>query len=654
MKKSILIILALLKFGSVYSQFSLNYKLEEKFDYSKLTEKYDLKTIDEIEVLDEQVVEFTYDKEGNLFEYYYIHQVTYVNSDNAIDRNNKIYINSPRITELVSYDVRVVLPNGSMKSMGKDALKEGTTEDKQKINYFAVSGAEKGGYIEYYYLVKRNANISGYMQNFQGGAEKAKIIFKVISPENLIFTSKSFNGFAELKADSSLSERNMLMGEISNVKKIEGESFGNEKGNAMKVVYQLYFNTAKGKKNPFNYGLVSQGLFENICNTISKNELKEINKMLKQSDIKFAPTEEAKIRAVENYVKKTFNFMEAEDERLQNIESIVKVGALNETGALRIIYHMINQLGIEQEIVVTSNRYKNHFDKDFESYVFLTDYLLYFPKIDKYLSPFSQAYRLGLVPYGFVENYGLFIKKVSIGDINTGAGKVKFINARLAKETQHNMYITAQMDNSGDSLNIDFKIEYTGYYAQNFQPYFDFVATDKIKEFEESIVKSLNENITIKKIKIENKGADNLMVNPLIVNSNLTSSHFLSKAGNKILLKFGDLIGPQSELYQENNRALPIENDYNREYHREITFIVPDGYTVKNANDLTMSVQPFKGEGDAASFTSSYRIEGNKLILKSDEYYNIINLPLKSYENFRAVVNAAANFNKIVLVLEKK
>jgi hypothetical protein len=538
--------------------------------------------------------------------------------------------------------------------MGKDALKEGTTEDKQKINYFAVSGAEKGGYIEYYYLVKRKANISGYIQKFQGSAEKAKVIFKIISPENLIFTSKSFNGFAELKSDSSLSERNMLIGEINNVKKIEGENFGNEQGSAMKVVYQLYFNTAKGKKNPFNYGLVSQSLFENICNSITKNELKAINKMLKMSDIKYAPTDEAKIKAVENYVKKSFNFMEAEDERLKNIESIVKVGALNETGALRVIYHMINQLGIEQEVVVTSNRFKNHFDKDFESYVFLTDYLLYFPKLDKYLSPFSQAYRLGLIPFGFIENYGLFIKKVSIGDINTGAGKVKFIPARPAKETQHNMYITAKIDNSGDSLILDFKQEYTGYYAQNYQPYFDFVATDKVKEFEESIVKSLNENIIIKKLKIENKGADNLMTNPLIVTSTISSNHFLSKAGTKILLKFGDLIGPQAELYQENNRTLPIENDYNRIYNREIIFIIPDGYTVKNAIDLNTAVQPFKNEGDVAGFTSSYKIEGNRLILKSDEYYHVINLPLKSYENYRAVINAAANFNKIVLVLEKK
>lgn len=654
MKKTLLAALVLLNFGWVKAQFSLNYKFDEKFDYSKLTAPYNLKTIDELEVLDEQVVEFAYDKEGNLFEYYYIHQVEYVNSDNAVDRNNKIYINSPRITDLVSYDVRVILSNGSIKTIGKDALKEGVTEDKQKINYFAVSGAEKGSYIEYYYLVKRSANISGSIQKFQGDAEKAKVIFKIISPENLVFIAKSLNGFAELKSDSSLSERNMLVGETNNIKKIEGENFANEQANAMKVIYQLYYNTARGKKNPYNYGLVSQNVFQNICNSATKSEIKAINKLLKLSNIKYAPNDEAKIRAIENYVKKSFNFIEEGDERLENIESIVKVGALNETGALKILYHMLDQAGIEQELVITSNRFKNHFDKDFESYVFLTDYLLYFPKIDKYISPFSQAYRLGLIPYGFIENYGLFIKKVSLGDINTGAGKIKFIPAGAAKETQHNMYITAKMDNSGDSLNIDFKIEYTGYYAQNFQPYFDFVPTDKIKEFEESIVKSLNENITIKKIKIENKGAENLLISPLVVNSTLTSSHFTSKAGPKILLKFGDLIGPQSELYQENNRTLPIENDYNREYHREITFIIPDGYVIKNPNDLTLSVQPFKNDGDAASFSSSYKIEGNKLIVKSDEYYNVINLPLKSYENFRAVVNAAANFNKIVLVIEKQ
>ena len=80
--------------NTVWAQFSLDYKLTSKFDFSSITSKYDLKKIDELEVLDEQVVEYAYDKDGNLFEYYYLHQVEFVNSDNAVDRNNKIYIAS--------------------------------------------------------------------------------------------------------------------------------------------------------------------------------------------------------------------------------------------------------------------------------------------------------------------------------------------------------------------------------------------------------------------------------------------------------------------------------------------------------------------------------------------------------------------------------
>jgi hypothetical protein len=216
------------------------------------------------------------------------------------------------------------------------------------------------------------------------------------------------------------------------------------------------------------------------------------------------------------------------------------------------------------------------------------------------------------------------------------------------------MYITASLDASTDSLNIDYKQEYTGYYAQNFQPLFDYIEKNKVQEFEESIVKNLHQDITIKSTKIDNKGGDNLGVKPLIVNSKLSSHHFIEKAGDKILVKFGDLIGPQSEMYQEKKRVLPIENDYNREYHRVITFIIPDGYQIKNLDQLNFSVQPFKDKKDAASFVSSYTLVGNKLTVTCDEFYRQIHFSLAEAENYRSVVNAAANFNKIVLVLEKK
>ncbi len=66
-----------------------------------------------------------------------------------------------------------------------------------------------------------------------------------------------------------------------------------------------------------------------------------------------------------------------------------------------------------------------------------------------------------------------------------------------------------------------------------------------------------------------------------------------------------------------------------------------------------MKVKPFEANGDKAGFVATYTIEGNKLIVKSDEYYKQIQFSLAEYENFRSVINAAANFNKIILVLEK-
>jgi hypothetical protein len=390
-------------------------------------------------------------------------------------------------------------------------------------------------------------------------------------------------------------------------------------------------------------------------NSVSKNELKEVSKILKMSEIKFTPNSQEKVRAIENYVKKNFNFTEESDEKFENIESIVKVGALNDEGALRILYHLFDQSGIEIEIVITSNRFKTPFEKDFESYVFLTDYLIYLPQLDLFISPFGQFFRAGLVPYGYIENHGLFIKKVSIGDIKTGAGKVKFIPAKPSSETQSNIVINAKLDNSLDSLVFSYKLSYTGYYAQNIQPYFEYIGADKIKEFEESVLKSsLKDDITIKSLKIENKGIENLLVKPLVYNGEVSSNYFINKAGKKLLLKFGDLIGPQAELYQEVNRNLPIENDFNREYHREIVFTIPDNYVIKNPNDLIFNIQPFKNDNNAAEFVSSYKIEGNKLTVKIDEYYKLVKLPVSSYEKFREVVNAAANFNKVVLVMEMK
>jgi hypothetical protein len=142
---------------------------------------------------------------------------------------------------------------------------------------------------------------------------------------------------------------------------------------------------------------------------------------------------------------------------------------------------------------------------------------------------------------------------------------------------------------------------------------------------------------------------------PFIIESQLESASLLDKAGPRYLFKIGTLLGPQTELYQKEERQFDVENDNNRRYHRTIRFDVPAGYTVRNLKDLNVDV---KAGGDAAKpdfdFRSSYVQEGQTVTVTVSENYRQVRWPKADFEAFRAVVNAAANFNKVVLVLDKK
>ncbi len=47
-------------------------------------------------------------------------------------------------------------------------------------------------------------------------------------------------------------------------------------------------------------------------------------------------------------------------------------------------------------------------------------------------------------------------------------------------------------------------------------------------------------------------------------------------------------------------------------------------------------------------------MEGNLLTITIDEFYKEVLQPIDIYEPFQKVINAAADFNKVTLLLEKK
>jgi hypothetical protein len=81
---------------------------------------------------------------------------------------------------------------------------------------------------------------------------------------------------------------------------------------------------------------------------------------------------------------------------------------------------------------------------------------------------------------------------------------------------------------------------------------------------------------------------------------------------------------------------------------------MPDGYTVTNPEVFDMHFETMIDGKQAAHWTSKATITGSELIVNNTENYDVLDFPLDVFESYKKVVNAAADFNKIVVVLAKK
>jgi hypothetical protein len=336
------------------------------------------------------------------------------------------------------------------------------------------------------------------------------------------------------------------------------------------------------------------------------------------------------------------------------MDAILEFKNTDDAGITKLFAAVFNNLKIDYQLVLTTNRQDVRFDPKFEAYNFLDEYLFFFPSLNKYLCPGAVGYRLGLIPNNFTNNYGLFIKLITIGGITNAMGEINFIEPLSFDQTKHNHSVKVDFTKSVEQPVINYELILEGYYAQPFQPYYSFITPDQQKDVDDFIIKNMLPGVTVSEYTIENKGIENLALKPLIIKAKSNSSSLVDRAGNKYLFKIGELIGPQVEMYQEEERKFDIENDFNRSYYREITFIIPEGYKVNNLEALRLNVE-LKEDGNPTSyFTSEYELKGYTVIVKVHEDYKSIYYPRERFPEYRNVINAAADFNKIVLVLEKK
>jgi hypothetical protein len=194
---------------------------------------------------------------------------------------------------------------------------------------------------------------------------------------------------------------------------------------------------------------------------------------------------------------------------------------------------------------------------------------------------------------------------------------------------------------------------FKGYGADYYKEGLIGLKAEEKKEMLDDIIKYLALDAEIEQIDVvEGNTEYNNWDKPMIVKGSFTSNSYIESAGDVILFKAGELIGPQSELYQERERKLPVANSYNRGYSRKINVQIPKGYSIQNPDDLIMKEQVFDDNKKLIyNFVSNYVLNGQTLDIAIEEYYDELNYPVEKFEAFRKVINSAADFNKIVLVL---
>ncbi|MAZ73656.1 MAG: hypothetical protein CMC70_10985 [Flavobacteriaceae bacterium] len=599
------------------------------------------------------VTEFSNDDKGGLTEYFLEHEVLWLNSNEKIEEYNKIYLPYSSSSKIIVNKARVISKNGKITEIDPSKIIESKNEETgQQLQYFALEGIEIGSIVEHIYVYERSPKYTGNRINLQSSYPKNNVSFDLYAPSNLIFNFKSYNTAPEIVQLESKYDRNHWSLPETNFVGITEERVAAYWASTAFLVYALNANTASNTTGISSYSNLVKRLYPFYYPEHSKRTQKNIEKFAQEAIGKSKETEE-KIRSLDRYIKTNVFLSNSGSDEAKDLDEVLKNKVGNETGVLKLYTALLTSLGIEHELVITSDRQILKFDKDFEAFNFLTDFLLYFPEFETYLSPNDYDTRYGYPPPFLTDNYGLFIKKVELGDFSSGLGEVKYIEPLAADKTVDNMKIDISFEKDNLSkIIVDYERAMGGYYSGFIQPYIHLVKQEDKDELMEGFVTRINENVTINSKKIINGKPELFGIKPFTVVLNYDSEAFVEKAGNKYLFKIGELISKQIEMYQETERVLDVEEEHTRTYLRTITVQIPEGYNIANLDDIKIKHAYAKDGEPHFSFNSYYELDGNLLTITADEYYHKNKVDVSLYEEYRTVVNSAADFNKITLVLQ--
>ncbi len=642
----LLVILFFFTESLLFAQHS-NVKWSSKPVFSSVNEENKDENV--IGIWHNEKYEYRYNEKGELRVWHTLHNKFRVNNDEAIDQFNKISVSLDNVIDLVEIKARTIKPTGDVVPFDKNSIKEVTDEDTgNRYKIFTIDGIERGDEIEYY-IVRKMEGLNFGRCMFQYNYPLQFASFELVSPKNLIFDAKGYNGFPKGVTEKLDEDHNINYCEQKNIRAIRDEKFSYVNPRKKRLEFRLDYNLNSTGAQQLTWDDAAIRVFSTMYLDIDDKIMDKWMELIGQ----LAGTEENKVRKVEHFVKNNIFVEKFTAPQLSDLQFIYDTKVTGTKGIVKLYANIFKKLGINHELVLSSERDNVKFDPDFQCWNYLDKYLIYFPSLDLYLDPSNIAFRLGTVNSFLTATYGLFIKPVRIGDFESAVGQIKYIKPLSYQENYDNMIIDISMDINSNTVRIKNERGMKGLSGGYLSNYFAMMNGEQ----KQNMLRNMNQiNAPDPKYNVlearDSSSQDLLKDAGFIVYADFNTSSFLENAGNKLLLSIGESIGPQSQMYFEENRQAKGENDWNRMYHRVITFHVPKGYKVINPEVGHLVVTQGK-EDHNYGFESSYTYQGNLYKMDVYEYYKNIFVDDKDFPQFKNVINAAADFNKIRLVLEK-
>lgn len=594
-------------------------------------------------ITDERIIEYAIESDKSFHMYKTMHKIIRVNNEKAMEQFNKVYVPVSSRSKLVKVKARSIAPNGTVVEVNENNIKElKDVEDYGNFKIFAIEGLQKGGEVEYTYTLDIEPQESG-REVFQSETKIKSGTFKIISPSHIEMQAQGYNGFPVLTVKEG--DKRVVSATLANVPAQREEHYTTQDANLMKVDYHIAsFTDQSGKKVEGVSWKKIAAFFDKLVAQETTKDAKRVRKLITK-DLKLnGLSDEQKIKAIEEYVKSNIMMREGDGPEYSSVYNIITNKYGDELGLTKLYASCFKQLNIPYEVMITSNRYQSRFDEYFATWQNMRHFAFVFPQFDKYLIPTAIEYRLGMAPYMFASNHALMLNRATLHHIPMSDTSINYIRKDIQIQTPSGQ----------DHATLDVKFRWNGHRAFRMRGYYQY-SDEKAKE---TLVKQLldtdDDGMEIVEKKLVNEKTSNSGDgSDFIIEAKLNSAAMIESAGNNILFNIGKAIGKQTEMYQENERQQNIDMDHPIKYVYNIGFTVPDGYVLKGAEDLNINYSLKEKGGKVAQFKSSYTQFGNQVKVLVEEFYTQSGYNKNSYEDFRKVINAAADFSKVVLVFEK-